>query len=150
MINAIRTRLNEDEEGFTLIELLVVVIIIGILAAIAVPTFLNQREKAGNSAQKADLRNAAIAQASVYTEDGAYAVAADLVDTTKGAFKKSTDVRMWVAASGATYCMATVHPASPTWYQLNHTDGSPVEATAASHAAAVTAASGACASATEL
>jgi len=51
---------KENEGGFTLIELLVVVIIIGILSAIAIPTFLSQREKAWAKALKADLHNNAM------------------------------------------------------------------------------------------
>ena len=61
---------REKEEGFTLIELLVVIIIIGILAAIAIPVFLNQRAKGWDSAVKADLRNAATAQETFLTDTG--------------------------------------------------------------------------------
>ena len=55
MIARIRKSIDEKDQGFTLIELLVVIIIIGILAAIAIPVFLNQRKKAVDASIKSDL-----------------------------------------------------------------------------------------------
>jgi type IV pilus assembly protein PilA len=63
----------QGEKGFTLIELLVVIIIIGILAAIAIPAFLNQRQKAWASQVESDLKNAAIAAESYAVDNnGSY------------------------------------------------------------------------------
>jgi type IV pilus assembly protein PilA len=61
---------RKDERGFTMIELLIVVIIVGILAAIAIPTFLAQRERAWDASARSDLRNLA-ASAQTYISDGA-------------------------------------------------------------------------------
>jgi prepilin-type N-terminal cleavage/methylation domain-containing protein len=77
-------------KGFTLIELLIVVVIIGILAAIAIPKFANTKSKAYIAAMKSDLRNLVTAEEAYFADSAKYAT-----DTSKGMkFKSSTGVSM--------------------------------------------------------
>ena len=70
-------RLNGDSEaGFTLIELLVVMLILGILAAIALPAFFNQKEKAGDAKAKEYAHSAQVAQETYFTDNNTYATGA--------------------------------------------------------------------------
>ncbi len=82
MILKLRQRMSQDESGFTLVELLVVMLILGILAAIAIPAFFNQKNKATDSQAKTYARTAQTAIESYATDhNGSYAGAtvADLV-----------------------------------------------------------------------
>jgi len=108
-IRKVQKRVQNDEGGFTLIELLVVVIIIGILAAIAIPTFLNQRKKGWESAVKSDLRNYAIVMETHLTEAGAY----NGTTPTRAAAVVSDGVTVTVPAgafnSADSYCIQGAH-----------------------------------------
>jgi type IV pilus assembly protein PilA len=121
MLSLINKR-TKSEGGFTLIELLVVIIIIAILAAIAIPMYLSQRQKGWESNAKSDLRNAAVAQESYFTDNDAYtSVNADL--ETEG-FNPSGSVTLAVISSSTTdYCMSAIHTSGGSMWWFDSNDG---------------------------
>ena len=95
-----------DKKGFTLIELLIVVVIIGILAAIAIPKFSATREKAYFAAMKSDLKNLASQQEIYYSDAYSYTTA-----TTDLAFTNSDGVTVVSAATSSGWSASAVHAA---------------------------------------
>ena len=102
MLHAMRNRIN-DERGFTLIELLVVILIIGILAAIAIPSFLNQKDKANDAAAKSYVRNMQTAQETYFTDNSSYANSAATLVTVESSLSQYPDGNAAdVSATGTT------------------------------------------------
>ena len=115
---------QEENEGFTLIELLVVIIIIGILAAIAIPVFLNQRQKGWDAQAKSDLKNMATAEETYLTDNNVYS--ADVADLTANGFNESADNSAWTAAVFSTgaadgYCLQVTSKSSKVFYYESDT-----------------------------
>ena len=116
--NVLAKKREENEKGFTLIELLVVILIIGVLAAIAIPAFLNQRQGAWESQVKSDIANAAIAAESFsVAHNGAYATTAAPAETIAGdgsqlkdyGFNPTEGVNLLVAIDGDGYTITGTH-----------------------------------------
>ena len=101
---------HDNRRGFTLIELLIVVVIIGLLAAIAIPRFANTKEKAYAAQMKSDLRNLVNAQEAFFSDSVKYAGAVSELN-----YRQSSGVGTPTITTGAGFWIATVtHTQMPT------------------------------------
>jgi type IV pilus assembly protein PilA len=138
MLKMLRNRI-QDDKGFTLIELMVVVLIIAILIAIAIPTFLGLRERAQDRGAQAELRDGLTAAKAFYTDDESYD---NFDDDAAEAIEPSLN---WaggepnINSAGADTVVLTQESESETWFCIQDDEGETFYGEGATEAAAVTA-----------
>ena len=145
MLARLHKRMDREEEGFTLIELLVVIIIIGILAAIAIPVFLSQRSKGYEASMKSDLRTAAQEVESQNVDNQDYtkstfgtgtltagtskvvagSTVAQPVGTNPNITLSAGNTITWVGATASAFCLAATSSkaTAATWYYSSDNGG---------------------------
>jgi type IV pilus assembly protein PilA len=101
-------RVRRDDAGFTLIELLVVVIIIGVLAAIAIPAYFHQRQRARDAASKNDLRQVAHLLESYYVDNQTYGAKAALDAAGLSAKISSKSAVVMIQRNADSFCLAAL------------------------------------------
>jgi prepilin-type N-terminal cleavage/methylation domain-containing protein len=116
MLARLQKSMKEKDQGFTLIELLVVIVIIGILAAIAIPLFLNQRKKGVDASMKSDVKNAATTVETWIVDNPSSAVPAGDPSTSVAltGFTASTGNTIAVKPGTAvgSYCVSAINSSS--------------------------------------
>lgn len=112
-----REDLAKREEGFTLIELLVVVLIIGILAAIAIPVYIGVQNSAKDSATQADIGNAKTAVVAYFTAEGDYpADLTGLADYGYPGVSQADSTVTFTLGTGGAFCIEGVSPTTNEFY----------------------------------
>src|SRR5436190_23749814 len=125
MISKLRTK-AAGESGFTLVELLVVMLILGLLAAIAIPSFFNQRDKAKDAAGKEAVRTAQTAIETYSTDNnGSYtgATPAGLVTIESTLTNVQANMTVTPTGTGKGYTVTVAVPSTGNAFSINRADG---------------------------